>query len=201
MLGDVVSRVLAWAWIPGHPRTKGSLDPRKGGGLTDSPASRRWRAQMVQAVRAARSAGRGAPETALGPIGIEALCFEPQGAAEALVLEETEVPVATARNTANGDLDKLLRNLLDALAADLKSGDRRKGADVFRDDCQVVEIRTRKLIEVGDFGPGILVRVIELDAVQVLVARSLAESMLWCAQRGFLPKGDLVAYIDVEDQL
>lgn len=192
-----MSRVLAWAWIAGHPRTKGSLDPRKGGGLTDSAASKRWRAQLVSAVRAACSAAPRAPETSSGPIAIEALCFEPDGAAEPIAEAFPDVRVATRDTTANGDLDKLLRNLLDALAVDLVGSDQRKGADVFCNDCQVVEIHTHKLIEVGPYGPGILVRVSEQDAADVALIRQHAANMLWCAERGFLPDGEIAPRFSV----
>lgn len=188
-----MSRVLAWAWIAGHPRTKGSLDPRKGGGLTDSAASKRWRAQLVSAVRAACSAAPRAPETSSGPIAIEALCFEPQSASEWV----GDQPVATAPNQSNGDLDKLLRNLLDALAVDLVNDDRRKGADVFVNDAAVVEIHTHKLIEIGPYGPGILVRVSEQDAAEVALIRQHAANMLWCAERGFLPDGEIAPRFSV----
>jgi len=188
-----MSRVLAWAWVPGQPRTKGSLDPRKGGGLTDSAASTRWRAQIVQRVRAARPVGPGAPETARGAILIECLCFMPQSAAEAVDDIEPATLAPIKETTANGDIDKLARNLLDALAVDLVHGDERKGADVYRNDCQVTDINFRKLIEIEPYGVGALFRVVELEPVEIYLARSLAESMLWCAERGFLPpEGSLV---------
>lgn len=194
-----MSRVLAWAWVPGHPRTKGSLDPRKGGGLTDSAASKRWRAQLVSAVRAARSAAPRALKTSQGPIAIEALCFEPLSAAERAITYEDNgwLPVATAPNQSNGDLDKLLRNLLDALAVDLVSNDQRKGADVFTNDAQVVEIHTHKLIEIDPHGAGILVRVTEQDPADVALIRQHAANMLWCAERGFLPDGEIAPRFSV----
>lgn len=190
-----MSRVLAWAWVPGQPRTKGSLDLRKGGGMTDSAASRRWRSQIVQTVRVARSGGPEAPNVSTAAISVEALCFVPQSAAEEIRGDHVAADAAIRESPTNGDLDKLARNLLDALAVDLVHNDQRKGADVYRNDCQVTDIRFRKLVALPEYGVGILFRVIELDPIQVMVARQLSSSALWCAEHGFLPDGELAPWV------
>jgi Holliday junction resolvase RusA-like endonuclease len=193
-----MSRVLAWAWVPGQPRTKGSLDLRRGGGMTDSAASRRWRSQIVQTVRVARSGSPSAPNVSMAAISVEALCFVPESAAEAIDSGSgagLATEAAIRESPTNGDLDKLARNLLDALAVDLVHNDQRKGADVYRNDCQVTDIRFRKLVALPEYGVGILFRVIELDPIQVMVARQLSSSTLWCAEHGFLPDGELVPWV------
>jgi Holliday junction resolvase RusA-like endonuclease len=176
-------RVLAECWMPGRPRTKGSLNDHGNGGMSDSPVSARWRAHMVASVRAALDAGSGyqAPLSAL-PVRVEALCFMPETAAEYFEEEAGAMvfraPAAssTKRTSGNGDVDKLARNLLDALARDLHD-DKRKGADLFTDDMRVVDMPIRKVIE-GPLGPGILVRVTELDAIELARMQSLALATL-----------------------
>lgn len=79
-------------WIPGHPRTKGSLDAFH----QDTPQSKRWRALVAYALE--RHPGRVA---------------WPKGTAVAV--RATFWLAADDATTPNvGDLDKLDRNLLDA---------------------------------------------------------------------------------------
>lgn len=94
-------------WIPGQPKTKGSLDEFH----QDTPASRRWRQMMGYALAHNRDGVRFAKGTA---IATRAVFFLP-----------TADPV-----TPNcGDVDKLLRNLLDAA---------QKPGLIYPDDVQVV---------------------------------------------------------------
>lgn len=174
-------RVLTECWIPGRPRTKGSLNDHGNGGMSDSPESKRWRAHMVASVREAWRTEQGALSTR--PIRIEALCFMPETAAEELQ-DDNSVRAATSpkRTSGNGDLDKLARNLLDALARDLHD-DARKGADLFTDDTRVIDMPIRKVLE-GPLGPGILVRVTELDAAEVARMQALALATLQIVYAG-----------------
>jgi len=178
-----VTRVLAECWIPGRPRTKGSLNDHGNGGMSDSPDSKRWRAHMVASVRDAASTEQGALSTR--PIRIEALCFMPATAAEELEDDGVTAYAATStkRTSGNGDLDKLARNLLDALARDLHD-DARKGADLFTDDTRVIDMPIRKVLASSVFGPGILVRVTELDAIEVMRMQSLAMATLTIVYAG-----------------
>ena len=173
-------RTLAEVWIPGRPRTKGSLNDHGNGGMSDSPASKRWRAHMVDSVRMSfRVIGHAEAGTvpSVRPIRVEALCFMPAATAESMEDDE-EIFAATSpkRTSGNGDLDKLARNLLDALARDLHD-DTKKGADLFADDVRVIDLPVRKVLE-GPLGPGILVRVTELDATEVARMQALALAAL-----------------------
>jgi Holliday junction resolvase RusA-like endonuclease len=173
-------RVLAECWMPGRPRTKGSLNDHGNGGMSDSPASVRWRAHMVASVRAALDVRSGyQPPLSALPVRVEALCFMPGTAAESFGEEGGVLAVAASsrlRTSGNGDVDKLARNLLDALARDLHD-DKHKGAGLFTDDMRVVDMPIRKVIE-GPLGPGILVRVTELDAIELARMQSLALAAL-----------------------
>lgn len=170
----MTTRVLAEVWIPGRPRTKGSLNDHGNGGMSDSPASKRWRAAMVDSVRA--NIGFGRPPLSLQPIRVEALCFMPAATAELVGDDIVFAATSPKRTSGNGDLDKLARNLLDALARDLHD-DARKGAELFTDDVRVIDLPVRKVLE-GPLGPGILVRVTELDATEVARMQALALAAL-----------------------
>jgi Holliday junction resolvase RusA-like endonuclease len=101
-------------WVPGHPRTKGSTR-RQGGRIvradTDASghsASATWEFQVQQAV-ATRPLG---DPRLTGPVFVRATFW---------------LPVADVTVKGSGDLDKLLRSVLDALTR----------AGVYGDDAQV----------------------------------------------------------------
>lgn len=126
-------------WIPGRPKTKGSLTVTNAarGLAQDTPASKRWRALMAYAVAQARAreyqklVGGGPLE---GPVSVVAVFHLPT------------VDVSTGRV---GDIDKLARNLLDAL----------QDAQVFSDDVQVTRLLCEK-VPAGERGPGLDLRVL-----------------------------------------
>ena len=129
-------------WIPGRPKTKGSLDfvPGRrcrccsrcaahldGGFAKENVAgSGRWRKLMSYALG-------GGEAFEAGPVSVAGVF--------ALPVEDVIAPRA-------GDLDKLARNLLDAL----------QDAQVYRDDVQVSRLLLDK-IPAGERGPGVAVRV------------------------------------------
>jgi len=111
-----MSIVGKWVWIPGAPKTKGSLEHRGHGQMKESVVgSKQWRMLMAERFRAAH---KGAAPL-VGGVGVEAYFIMPT------------VDVTVART---GDLDKLLRNVLDAL----------QDAGVVTDDVQVGEIKAVK---------------------------------------------------------
>jgi Holliday junction resolvase RusA-like endonuclease len=119
-------------WIPGHPRTKGSLDEFH----QDTPQSKRWRQLMAYALRYAKDP-RGsdvARHVAGVPVAVRATFWLPTGD-------------ATTPNC--GDLDKLARNLLDAGT----------DADTYADDVQVVRLFTDKMACTAGDAQGVLVTI------------------------------------------
>jgi Holliday junction resolvase RusA-like endonuclease len=131
-------------WIPGHPRTKGSLDERH----QDTPQSKRWRALMAQAMRYER-------DRLIMPTA-------PKGIAVA-VSAKFFLPTGDAVTPNSGDLDKLLRNLLDAGT----------DAGVWADDVQVVRILSDKW-PAGDGPQGLALMVWAPDPVEIAEWRGQA---------------------------
>lgn len=134
-------------WVPGRPKTKGSLDfqPGKkcrccdrceaylpGGRAVENIAgSSRWRQLMSYAVEHTDVVSATAAE---GPVTVVAVFHLPVN------------DVAAGRV---GDLDKLARNLLDALT----------DAGVYGDDVQVTRLICEK-VAAGERGPGVDLRVL-----------------------------------------
>lgn len=107
------------AWVPGRPKTKGSMAVRnaKAGTMRESVVgSSQWR-QLV--ARQARD-NRQRADAWTGPAGVSAYFYLPR-----------EDPAAPR----TGDLDKLTRNVLDAL----------EDAGIWEDDAQCVTLDMRKL--------------------------------------------------------
>lgn len=123
-------------WVPGRPRTKGSLKPaRTGSGavrLVDTVHSKEWRSAVCKAVipliadedvsipegkKGRWRLRHGWPS--LDPILVRATFYYQRSA------NDTD---ARPINRQYGDLDKLMRNVLDAL----------QDSGVYRDDSQVV---------------------------------------------------------------
>lgn len=124
--------ILVDTFVAGLPRTKGSLARRPNGSLYDSVVdSGKWRALMAGAVRDDYRQRHGellpgttvrlTPGPCPGPVLVSALFTLPVD------------PLAYGA----GDLDKLLRNLLDALGT--KSKNPRYNGGVILDDNQVTD--------------------------------------------------------------
>lgn len=117
-------------WVPGRPKTKGSLEVVNSGRLTgravlrDSPASKRWR--MLVADRVRREMRSGGLGPLVGPVELQlryTLPLDEDGLIE----------------RGSGDIDKLDRNILDALT----------DAGVYSDDAQVVRCWSEKICMPG----------------------------------------------------
>lgn len=135
-------------FVPGRPKTKGSLTARARRchccdacqgyegqpQLRDTVASARWRKLMAyQATQAMRAQPHAWPM--LGPVWLHVIFI---------------LPVDDPIMTGAGDVDKLLRNLMDAL----------QDAQVYRDDVQVVKVDVVKQAPpLTDRGSGVAVLV------------------------------------------
>lgn len=136
--------IITELFIPGRPVTKGSLT-RKGDWLTDTPQSKTWRRIMAGAIRDDLARRHG---TVPGGISY---------AGQVAVRAHWFLPVAPTAHGA-GDLDKLLRNLLDALSAPSdRTTDVSLCAGAIVDDNQVTIIDSSK--HGPDLTPGVLVSV------------------------------------------
>ncbi len=120
--------------VPGHPKTKGSLTPINSGRLTgrvvlrDTPASKRWRQLVAYAVSGAM---RGV--TQAWPL---------EGPVRVTVVYRLAVTEERLIEQGSGDVDKLDRNLLDAL----------QDAGLYRNDAQVVRCWSDKVADLENPG-------------------------------------------------
>lgn len=147
--------ILVDAWVPGTPRTKGSLDV-KGGHASDTPQSKRWRALLASAFKLDAANRRGPFEVA-GPyreaVAVEITAYLPPPPD----FDPAAHGMAPVWRLA-GDVDKLARNVLDALALDHASGQPSQlAAGVIVDDNLVVDLRITKFVA-GVNGAGMTVR-------------------------------------------
>ena len=135
--------VVTDVWVSGRPATKGSLDlaPRRGGGtyVRESVAgSKDWRRLVASAVGNDRRA-RGVGDPTLSAVGVRILFVLP-------------VPIGVAASTPAelisglwpdmarvGDVDKLTRNVMDAL----------QDAGAYKDDTQVCKALVGKVYADG----------------------------------------------------
>jgi hypothetical protein len=143
--------ILCSVWVPGSPKTKGSLTVVNSGApampgrksrkayVEDTPESKRWRMLVVERIRAWQThqliTSPNLREMLInpypGPVYVSAMFYQ------AIKPEDWVRKVA-----GSGDLDKLMRNVFDALSVD--KDDPRYGAGVIIDDMQVVDERSGK---------------------------------------------------------
>ena len=132
-------------FVPGFARTKGSLTHKGQGRLADSDLSIVWRRLVAYKARAAYAGRDPSPL----PIYIEAVYTLP-GADVAAIIRQGA-----------GDIDKLDRNILDALATDPTKPD--LSAGVYLNDAQVIALNVAKQPDRGGIVPrGVQLRVWEV---------------------------------------
>jgi hypothetical protein len=163
--------IITEVWVPGNPRTKGSLLNNQ-----DTPQSKRWRALMAEQVR--RDIARRRGTTLLdtwelpyaGAVDVELVAFlaVPAAATRAEFLGGAPTTNAPAIWHNAGDVDKLARNVLDAIAADAKSAIMNGGAIV--NDNQVIRLMAEKYAATRD-EQGLWLRV-ETVGGEELIARA-----------------------------
>lgn len=129
-------------WVPGAPKTKGSLTFLGGRHVVENvKGSSAWRRMVANAARQWRAAAQ-LHEPFAGPVEVLAWFM---------------LPVDPLQYGA-GDLDKLLRNVLDALSAPKRPEDGSKCAGVYVDDNQVARIVSEKLGPAERHGLNLVVR-------------------------------------------
>lgn len=161
--------VLTQTLIPGIARTKGSLTFRGGKRVEESvQGSTQWRRLVAQAVRMDITKRWGSDwEPTTGPVGVRMHFWLPTS---------TEgVSGKGPIKSGSGDVDKLVRNVLDALT----------DAKLYRDDVQVVRIVADKMtVEPGTIieHPCLVLMVWEMDSTEIhydrIAARGLAAGLL-----------------------
>lgn len=152
--------IVTECWVPGHPKTKGSLRHRGHGQLEESVGgSKMWRMLMAQTIREDRAV-RGLTIPAVGPVAVRiAYWLDPP-------MRPGEEWPATPIWPGAGDGDKLQRNTLDAL----------KDAGAYQDDNQVCRFIVDKLtmpIPTHD-GPGMRLQCWEMQWWEIRYQRDQA---------------------------
>lgn len=136
MTGPDWPHVLTMLFVPGVPRTKGSLAVVNSGArggkahVEDTSESVRWRMLMVDMIRKDQVRRGIINQPYLGPVAVHAIFYQ-------------RVRDLTKKISESGDLDKLLRNAFDALSV---NKDPRKGAGVIGDDMQITKLTAEKQI-------------------------------------------------------
>jgi len=166
--------IITELWIPGRPVTKGSLTIVNGV-PKDTPQSKAWRRIMAGAVRDDarrrhvayhRTPEFGEPGHTFGPVRRVKLPY----AGSVAVSAAWFLPVPAMQHGA-GDLDKLLRNHLDALSAPgPRTEDASLCAGAIVDDNQVQNVDSWKFFDAAEPGVAVQVRALtqaEIDAAEV----------------------------------
>lgn len=149
-----MSSTLLDLWVPGRPRTKGSLrGGRTGAGgvrLADSKLSKLWRADVENAVvRRIADEDLSVPEGRKGRWRLRGgwPILDPVVVSVTFQYERVKADDWYPTGQNFGDVDKLLRNVLDAL----------QSAGLYKDDAQVQSVFGRKVFGV-EAGASIVVR-------------------------------------------
>lgn len=125
-------------WVPGNPKTKGSLEVINSGRvrgravLRDTPASKRWRQMVAHMALAEKDRHRVRPEShqdwpLVGPVRVDVHYSLPVSTIAELIAQGA------------GDKDKLDRNVYDAL----------QDAGIYANDSQVVDGASKKSVAMG----------------------------------------------------
>lgn len=130
-------------FVPGQPAPKGSLRPITRGGRTvlieQSKLSEPWKLKIRQAGHLAMRGQLMIPKHS--PVGMTMVFVMPR--------PESVTEIERFYPTVTPDVDKLCRNVLDALTG-----------VIYLDDCQVIDPRPIKIYEGPDTGPaGVHIRV------------------------------------------
>ena len=140
-------------WVPGRAKTKGSMRVvnNRSGVLAEAVAgSTRWRQLVAYAMVAEKRVYEALSGVALPIIGPAALTIE---------FQLPHDPISARA----GDIDKLTRNIMDALSACSKgcAEDCKNHAGVYVDDVQVCSLNVIKIGPFEDVGARIQVRAYE----------------------------------------
>lgn len=156
--------IITETFVPGRPKTKGSLDFVTRQHARESVAgSKRWRMMVADAVQRDMQQ-RGRTPLFGAAVGVR-LCFF-LAAPRDFGAAPDRAPVWPR----SGDIDKLTRNALDALT----------DAKAYQDDVQVAHLIANKVCCVGEQVPGMMIQVWELAPAQI---RSLRAEPVWTGAR------------------
>lgn len=148
--------IVTETFVPGQPKTKGSMRGVGGGNMIESVAgSTRWRMLVAERVRRDR-AQRQLDVPSARPVGVR-LVFWVEPPVSLIGTERA----ATATWIGAGDVDKLARNVLDALT----------DARAYADDNQVVRLLVEECVAAPNRPAGVLVQCWELNDLELRAQR------------------------------
>lgn len=170
-----MNAVLVNIWVPGRPRTKGSLSIH-GKHVKELPGSPQWRMLVADRARAYQRAHFTEHYVSPGPVSVDCTFWLPEPAdigADSLFAGVYHQ---------SGDVDKLARNVLDALSSPASktptASELRKCARVYVDDVKVHMLRVAKFAVTGTTHPiGAHIVVQELDGSFTTANREHAAMM------------------------
>lgn len=139
--------ILCDVFVPGHAKTKGSMQPLGNGKMVDKPSSRVWRkliAERVKGDAAKRHAHGYVAEASMqydGRVGVRIISYGHAGPAKTPTGNwlSTRLEAWLIARAGFGDVDKLARNVLDAISSEDKDD-----AHLIADDSQVVDLFSHK---------------------------------------------------------
>jgi Holliday junction resolvase RusA-like endonuclease len=160
---------LARFFVPGRPRTKGSLkfNCMKNRAHTvrvqeEVAESKTWRTKVARACREQQLADHGTLLKHEGAVWVRLwFYFARQEYVNGGVIESHETPFPT--NIRLGDIDKLTRNILDALSVPTAENQKPLCSCLIKDDSQVVDLFAQKRWADEEHPEGVSVTVTTLD--------------------------------------
>lgn len=137
--------ILCDVFVPGHAKTKGSMESLGNGKMRDKPSSRVWRKLIAERVKTdAEKRGYGTEfHSYAGRVGVRIVSYGPMPAKSSKAGR-----VWLIARAGFGDVDKLARNVLDALSCEDPDD-----AHLIADDSQVVDLYSHKRLAM----PGMMV--------------------------------------------
>jgi hypothetical protein len=146
-------------FVPGAAKTKGSLDiTKRGYAVENVPGSVTWRCLVAERMRAYLAQTR-QDEPASVPVRVQLDCWLPLPRSHEALDDLTRVAATWPRS---GDVDKLARNVLDALSCPPKGtapAELKKYGSVYVDDVLVQSLIVSKYAASDQWPMGVRVRV------------------------------------------
>lgn len=140
--------VLCDVFVPGHAKTKGSMEALGNGKMRDKPSSRVWRKLIAERVKTdAEKRGYSTEFHSYdGRVGVRIVSYgQTATGQEGWLVKAMKWLIARA---GFGDVDKLARNVLDAISSEDPDD-----AHLIADDSQVVDLYSHKRLAM----PGMMV--------------------------------------------
>lgn len=156
------SQTLLTCTVTGRPRTKGSLDANFQEQVADS---KRWRRLVARRLREAQMAQHGRLLVLEEPVEVRLLFTFPRTeSVNGGVVPSHDTPWPT--HITIGDLDKLIRNIGDAMLLPANRGQLPLCSGLLKDDSLIVGIRAWKFWVRDGEEPGVLIRVLSVAGVE-----------------------------------